>query len=500
MPQAPDLQKIKRAAHNNIPLAIKTYTMPRDTESYIEQVLGSFLKEIGCDNIVNPISYCVKEMAVNAKKANTKRVYFKERDLDILDNDDYEEGMKTFKDDTLSNIQHYLVIQKEQGLYVRVVFRSNVRTLRVTVSNNVEITRKEQMRVYDRIARSRAFDSMEEAFSTVLDSSEGAGLGIVIMVLMLKKIGLTEDAFEIDVVDGETVARITVPISGVHLEKVDVLAQMVVNEINSLPQFPENLVYLQKLIADPESDIQDIARQVSTDPSLTADLLKLVNSAVYMLPNKIDSIADAVKMVGMRGLRNLLYKYGSQKILEEKYTEMRELWKHSYQVAFYSFNLAKAFRLKTDIMDDVFVGGILHDLGKIVVNALHPDLLDKIKRFCIQKGISAKILEGMSVGMNHAEIGAMIAAKWNFPEQLIAAIRGHHEPLDCNPQYKDIVYVVYLSDTISNVQRKLLEYEQIEPTVLRYFGLDTLESFHKITERLSRNYSEDLLLGEGSLI
>ena len=86
--------------------------------------------------------------------------------------------------------------------------------------NNVEITRKEQIRVFDRIARSRAFSSMEEAFSTVLDNSEGAGLGIVILILMLKKIGLDEDAFDIEVENGETVATLAIPLHrGADLEK-----------------------------------------------------------------------------------------------------------------------------------------------------------------------------------------------------------------------------------------------------------------------------------------
>ena len=490
MPVVVDIEQIKRATHSNIPLTIKTFTLPHETEEYIEQILQHFLEEIGHSDIYNPISYCVKELAVNAKKANTKRVYFQEKDLDIEDSGDYDQGMKSFKDDTLSNIQHYLQMQKKQGLFIKVVFRTKSQELLVSVHNNVEINKKEQMRAYDRIARSRAFDSIEEAFSAVLDSSEGAGLGIVIMILMLKKIGLTEDAFELDVEEGETVARITVPYSNIHIEKVNLLAKVVVREVNSLPQFPENLIYLQKIISDPEADIHDIARQVSTDPSLTADLLKLVNSAMYMLPKKIDSIVEAVKLVGMRGLRNLLYTYGSQKILEKKYAEMRELWKHSYKVGFYAYNLARTFRKKNEALDDVFVGGILHDLGKIIVNSLHPDLLDKIKRFCIEKGISPKILEDFSVGLNHAQVGGMIAEKWNFPEQLIESIRWHHEPFDSDEKNRELVYIVYLANSVANLQSEKLSFDQIDSRILGHFGISSKEQLEKIIDRLKRNFGE----------
>ena len=120
------------------------------------------------------------------------------------------------------------------------------------------------MRVYDRIARSRAFETMEEALSTVIDDSEGAGLGIVILVLMLKKIGLDEDSFDIDVEKGETVARITLPFNEVHVENLDLLSEEIVREIQELPQFPDNILQLQNLINDPAQtkNIQSLKKEL----------------------------------------------------------------------------------------------------------------------------------------------------------------------------------------------------------------------------------------------
>ena len=352
MPTKIDVEQIKRAARNSIPLSIKTYTLPHETEEYLERILTVFLDEFGQNQIKDRIAYCLKELAVNAKKANTKRVFFKERELDIANQSDYAEGMKDFKRTTLENIQHYLQMQKEDGLYIKVIFHSKGKTFTVSVHNNVAISRKEQMRVYDRVARSRAFETMEEALSTVLDDSEGAGLGIVIMVLMLKKIGLDEDAFDIDVVNGETVAKITIPFSDVHVEDLDSLSREIVAEIDDLPQFPENIVYLQKLISDPDSEISEIARQISMDPALTADLLKLVNSAQFMLPKRVDNIVEAVKLVGLRGLKNLLFQQGTQMLLDKG---QKWLWDHAYKAAFYAYTLAKFFRKKKELLDDVYV-------------------------------------------------------------------------------------------------------------------------------------------------
>jgi putative nucleotidyltransferase with HDIG domain len=466
-----DANQIKRAAHNAVPLTFKTYTLPHETEIYLDKVLESLLVELGQERLKEPLSYCLRE-------------------LDLHNDKDYESGMRNFKQETFDNIQYYLQKQKELQLYIKVIFQTKGKTLSIVVRNNVEITKKEQIRVFDRLARSRAFSSLEEAFSTVLDSSEGAGLGIVILVLMMKKIGLSEDCFSIDTEEGETVASITIPFSEVHLEQLETLTQTLVKEVETLPQFPDNILTLQRLIADPNSEITHIAREISVDPSMTADLLKLVNSAQFMLPKRVDNIVEAVKLVGMKGVRNLLYSYGTQKVLGEKYSEMRSLWQHSYRCAFYAYFLAKSFKKRKEILDDVYVGGILHDLGQIVIASLHPELLDRITRVCKEKGIPGRMLENFSVGLNHAEVGALIAKKWNFPEQLISAIRYHHEPQQCPPVNRDIVHSVYLANVICDIERERIGFDQVQMTVLKDFRIETAEQLDTIQGKLAKAFED----------
>ena len=317
-----DVNKIRKAAQSGIPLTITTYTLPHEIEVYIEQVLEVFLKEVGHEKLKDYLVYCVRELAVNAKKANTKRVYFLERGLDLQNAEEYKAGMENFKKDTLDNIGHYLQLQKEKGLYIKLFFQSKGSTIILEIRNNVAVTRTELIRIHDKLARSRQYNSLEEALTQVLDDSEGAGLGLVILVLMLKKVGLDEDCFDIFSSDSETVARISIPVAQTRIENYSILAKEIVNQVTALPQFPENIVTIQKLIADPKSEITDIARQISMDPALTADLLKIVNSAQFMLPKKVDSISEAVKLVGIRGIKNLLYSYGTQKYSET--TQLRK--------------------------------------------------------------------------------------------------------------------------------------------------------------------------------
>ncbi|MFP4113501.1 MAG: HDOD domain-containing protein [Spirochaetales bacterium] len=470
---------------------MKSYTLPHETEVYLEEILGIFLQELGQERLKDPLSYCLRELAVNAKKANTKRVYFKEKGLSLANESDYEEGMRNFKQETLDNISHFLEAQKDAGLYIKVIFHTRAGRLNLYVCNNTEITKREQFRVFDRIARSRAFDSLEEALTTVIDDSEGAGLGIVILVLMLKKIGLDEEAFDIDSRNGETIARLVVPMDQVKADNLDMISEKLVEEIESLPRFPENIASLQKKIAEPEAELSEIARMVSTDPALTADLLKLVNSAAFMLPKRVDNIVEAVKLVGLRGLKNLLYQYGAQQVLGSESPETKQLWEHSYRTAYYAYNLARSVTKKREILDDVYAGGILHDMGKIIFSSTHPEMISRIEQFCRDKGIPTELFEDLSSGLNHAEIGGRIARKWNFPDALVNAIEYHHHPSDCPPEHRDVVYTVYIANVLADPKHRDFDFNQFDQEVMSEFNVQGHEQLNTIRTRLENMFERE---------
>ncbi|MCL2374853.1 MAG: HDOD domain-containing protein [Treponema sp.] len=488
-----DETKVKKAVQHGIPLTITTFTLPREIEVYIEQVISVFLQQLAQDKLKDYITYCVQELTVNAKKANTKRVYFSERGLDLGNPDDYKTGMAAFKETTLGNIAHYLQMQKEKGLYIKVILQIKNNIVCIEVRNNVAITKTELIRIHDKLARSRKYNSLEDALAQVLDDAEGAGLGLVIMVLMLRKMGLDEDCFDILGTDTETIARLTVPLDKTQTENLSALSTMIVDNISSLPHFPENILMVQNLINDPKSEMTDIARQISMDPALTADILKIVNSAQYMLSKKVDSISEAVKMVGIRGIKNLLFSYGTQKILGDESHDKKALWEHSYKVAFFAFNLVKNFRRDRNHLDDIYVGGILHDIGKIIFSSVHPDLLNKIQSFCSSKGLPASTFEDFAAGINHAEIGARIAEKWNFPERLVACIRYHHTPESAPEEYRDMTDTVYLANIFCLFENGEVDYEQIDSTVLDRFGISSKKQVEALLEKFSAGFMRENL-------
>jgi len=483
-----DESKIKKAIQSEIPLTITTFTLPHEIEIYIEQILVTFLKLVDQENLKDYIVYCVQELTGNAKKANTKRVYFLERGLDLNNPEDYRLGMATFKETTLNNIAHYLQIQKEKGLYIKLILQIKNNIINIEVRNNVAPTKTELIRIHDKLARSRQYANLEDAMAHILDDSEGAGLGLVILVLMLKKMGLDEDCFDIIGTNKETVAKIIIPLDQARIEHISILSSAIVDNVNSLPQFPENIMLIQKLINDPNSEMTDIARQISMDPAMTADLLKIVNSAQYMLAKKVDSISDAVKMVGIRGIKNLLYSYGTQKILGDDTSEKKVLWEHSYKTAFYAYNLVKNFRRDRNLLDDVYVGGILHDMGKIIFSTVHPELLEKIQNFCSEKNLPASAFEDLAAGMNHAEIGALIAEKWNFPEGLVASIRYHHDPAAAPHDHQDLVDAVYLANMFCELETGYVTFDQFEPTILENFKINNKKQVDSLIERFSQGF------------
>lgn len=488
-----DISKVKMAIRAGIPLSITTYTLPREMNEYMEEVLTSFLSELNQSHMCEYLRYCLGELVTNAKKANTKRLFFREKGLDIYNKDDYERGMENFKEETLNNIKYYLGLQKQAGLYIKLILQTRNNKIKIEVRNNSEITFREYKRIHDKLSRAQQYTSVDQAMTQVIDQSEGAGLGIIIMILMLEKIGLTEENFQILCENGETITRIILPLNEKTQKELSVVSHEFVKIIDSLPQFPDNIMKINRLLNDSNSKMSEIAMLISSDVSLTSDLLKLVNSATFALASPCRSIADAVKLVGIRGIKNMLISVGSLNGLKDVVSPTdKTLWTHAYKVAFYSYNLARNFCADDrSVVDDAYVCGLLHDMGKLVFEAAHPVTLEKIKGICELKGIPADIFEKLLAGVNHGEVGALIAEKWNFPEVIVSVIRHHHEPDMATAETKKLTSLVYFSDMIAHYQTGEVDYYQFDVDVLNMFHITSENQLQKISERLVKAFAKE---------
>lgn len=489
-----DKSKIKMAIQAGIPLSIVTYTLPHDMEMYMKDVLTVFLTELNQEHMVEYLTYCLQELIGNAKKANTKRVFFEDRKLNINDKNDYEKGMVDFKECTLNNIKYYLSQQKKEGLYIKLILQARNNKIKIEVRNNVALTIFEYKRIHDKLSRAQQYTSIQEVLDQILDETEGAGLGLIIMILMLRKIGLTEENYQVLSDNKETITRLILPFNAETTNAISLISKEFVNMIDELPQFPENITVINRLLNDPDSKMADIAMHISNDVALTGELLKLVNSAAFALASPCRSISDAVKMVGIRGIRNLLYSIGSMENLTnygDSDEKKKILWTHSYRVAFYSYNLAKNFctsPAEKTVVEDSYVCGLLHDMGKLIFETAHPDLIKKVDELCVKKGIKVDLIERLVAGSNHGEIGSLIAEKWNFPDVIVNVIRYHHQPENAPQSAAKITKLVYLADLMTHYVDGDIEFYQIDLNILSEFKITSEEQMQLFSNRLEEAF------------
>ncbi len=476
------------AARTSLPITIGL-SDSSEAEGMLEYGLGVFLQAAGKPESVDVLYYCVRELVANAFKANAKRAFFAERKLSLDDQSDYEKGMKDFHREFHEG---YFELNKQAariGLKVRAELRLDGDSLTCAIYNSATLTEREAERISDRLRQARSFTSLEDA-QAVMDSIEGAGLGLILLSLVLKKTGLPPTAFSIVAKGEETAARLVIPMNDLRLTGMEELSSRLVQYVDALPTMPDNLASLQSALADDDVNMASIANQIAADPSLTAYLLKVANSAAYQLIRRVSTVREAVTIIGIRGLRYLLLQYGVTLILGSKPIGAAEIWRRSNQVAFYARYLARRRDSFQSDADDALVGGVLHDMGMIIQYAVNSKLIRQIEAICRKRDIPLRLMEDIMTGLNHARIGGLLARKWNFPDVLIQEIEFHHRPWAAAPEYRRVVSLVYLAVCLCGVGDKRIEYRQIDGAILRENGIRNPAELDEMQDRISKAFSQ----------
>ena len=202
-----EITAIKEAVKNRKPVDFYCHILTPEQKDRFQTILSVFLEECNQSYLYNYLSYCLLELLDNASKANVKRIYFQEHHLDINNESDYKSGMQDFKDMLSDN--HYINEMETGILQVHLQLSAND-VISLTVSNNTKITNSEYQRIQEKIEKTRKYNDMSEAIGDI-DQTEGSGLGIITVVIMLKRLGLNTDNLKFKTTDKETVATIEVP-------------------------------------------------------------------------------------------------------------------------------------------------------------------------------------------------------------------------------------------------------------------------------------------------
>lgn len=261
---------------------------------------------------------------------------------------------------------------------------------------------------------------------------------------------------------------------------VDNKVRQVVSNIRNLPTPPIVFHQIQKVINDPKVSAGHIAAILSEDPAMSVKVLKLTNSAFYGLTREVESVKQAVVIVGMEAIRNLVLSASVLDMFKGKNvdTEFQEkFWRHSLATAFCCRILAKRLQGRGIVDPDAaFSAGLLHDIGKIVITCFLPQEYARFQEARLSdREKQTWQIEETILGYTHAQIGALLAVQWKLPHKLGESITFHHTPGAYVGQ-DAIVYVTYLANYVA--KRTFYDSDEaylvgpLEPHVLEYFSID----------------------------
>ena len=473
-----------------------SYVFPysnRKTEEFLTSNLDILLVHLNKPGLSSSLQYCVREMVMNASKANSKRIYFQESNLDINNDADYNKGIENFKKDVFTDFDKWESKHKEMKLYVKIDYLLKEKDIIIAVTNNSLINNQEQQRISERLKIADKFNNMQEVLTHGFDTTEGAGFGLIIVTLMLRKMGLDEKMIQFKQGENTTTMFVTIPKSLLSAEQGNIITAEITAEIDKMPQFPESILRLQQNLNNPNCNFESISEIIKTDSSLTTEIIRIANSSIYRLPQKIEDIFTAVKMIGIKGIKNLLLSYGANKVFAEMYDKekIKKIMEHCHQVAVISSQICKLKKMMK-YHDDVYVACLLHDFGRIIIETLQPELVEKIQSICEKKGISISLLEDLTDGYNHSIVGSMLAEKWEFPEKFCQSIKYHHIPLEADEEHKPIVSIVYLANELFYCLTQSREVELVNYKILKQFGIDQENTFRDFLSQIHLEQIEEL--------
>lgn len=196
-----------------------------------------------------------------------------------------------------------------------------------------------------------------------------------------------------------------------------------IESIENLPTIPSILKSILTSIEDPKISLNEIGTIISNDPVLTSRVLRVVNSPIYGFSGRISSLSQALLLLGLNVVRGMLF---GVTVFEAMERSIIGLWGHSIGCAITAGIIAR--RKELEEPEEVSVAGLLHDFGKVVLGLKFPDEYRAVADDAAQKELLIAEAEQPVFGITHANAGAWIARKWNFPPGLVEVIGYHHKP------------------------------------------------------------------------
>ncbi len=227
--------------------------------------------------------------------------------------------------------------------------------------------------------------------------------------------------------------------------------ESIMSSLKQLPDLPEVASKIINMVNDPDVSFKHVAQEIAKNPTMTTNILKLCNSAYFSKGKEISSIDRAIVTLGLKEVKDIVFLVAAKPLLDKPVTgydlEHGVLWRQGLAVATMSRDIAVSKKRK-DIADIVFTGGIIHNIGKVVialfVNQAFQQIIDTVQ----SRNISFDLAEKEIMGYNHHEVGERILEKWNFPPVLRSIVRFYQDPGKAPQEHRLEVSIVHIANVI----------------------------------------------------
>jgi HD-like signal output (HDOD) protein len=264
-----------------------------------------------------------------------------------------------------------------------------------------------------------------------------------------------------------------------HLEDIFLAGmgtpETIVKHESELASFPDIYFRIREVLADESASADAIAKVVSTDMSLSAKLIKLVNSPLYGFPQTIDSISRAVTLVGGKELSTLALGISAINYFKDippELVDMKTFWRHSITCGIFAKILAGT---QSGLAPErFFTAGLLHDVGRLILFKKLPYACTEAMLYARENSIPLVEAEREIMGFCHTDISAPLLASWDFPETLSNMINFHHNPMEFpNPLEPAIIHVAdVLTNVVDIAQGSMYALPQLDPAAWELLGVD----------------------------
>lgn len=236
------------------------------------------------------------------------------------------------------------------------------------------------------------------------------------------------------------------------METRESIIQLIRNRRTQLPTLSVVLDNILQIAADDRTSAQDLAEFIQQDQAIAHKILRLANSAYYGLARKVDSITRAITIIGFNEVVSLTLGMGMFSTLgrrtKQSGLDMRELWLHS--IASGSACRILGLRLGHEEPNRLFICGLLHDTGKVLLAAYFTAAYESLLGAAAGSETPLQRIEKDHLGLDHAEVGALLMEQWHFPPSLVLPCRYHHDDSECPPSLLQDTAIVEVANAVAH--------------------------------------------------